>query len=126
MKLETQTFATFGRATWHIRPDWRVTGGLRWTDEDKDADLFVAVDSTALSTTLPGEPSLLKAITTPIDDDFTRNSSDVDWLLSTSFDLDDDIMVFASVATGTKSGGFNTVNGDADEREFDDESTTSY
>ena len=126
VKLETETFAAFSRATWHINNSWRVTGGLRWTDEDKDADLFVAVDSTALSTALPGEPSLMKAITTPIDDDFTRNSSDVDWLLNTSVDISDDVMVFASVATGTKSGGFNTVNGAADAREFDDESTTSY
>jgi len=126
VKLETETFAAFARATWHIGPRWHVTGGLRWSDEDKDADLFVAVDSTALSTALPGEPSLMEAISTPIDDDFTRNSSNVDWLLNASFDAGDDVMLFASVATGTKSGGFNTVNGAADAREFDDESTTSY
>lgn len=29
-------------------------------------------------------------------------------------------------ATGTKSGGFNTVNGTPEQRELDDESTSSY
>jgi iron complex outermembrane receptor protein len=35
-------------------------------------------------------------------------------------------MVYASASTGSKSGNFNGVNGDADEREFQDESTLSY
>ena len=126
VELQTRTMAVFGQSTWHISHRSRVTGGLRWTEEDKRADLRVAVNSTAPSTALPGEPSLLKAVTTPIDDNFKRDSSNMDWLLKVSFDASDDVMVFASAATGTKSGGFNTVNGAADEREFDDESTISY
>ncbi len=35
-------------------------------------------------------------------------------------------MIFASAATGSKSGGFNSVSGAATEREFDDEDTLSY
>ena len=35
-------------------------------------------------------------------------------------------MLFASAATGTKSGGFNSVNGNPEQREFDDEETLSY
>ena len=35
-------------------------------------------------------------------------------------------MLYARVATGSKSGGFNTVNGTPEEREFDDEDTISY
>ena len=41
-------------------------------------------------------------------------------------DIGDDSMIFASAATGTKSGGFQTVNGTPENREFDDEDTTSY
>jgi iron complex outermembrane receptor protein len=124
--LETETFAVFGQSTLHLGDRWHLTGGLRWTDEDKYADLFVAVDSTAPSTALPGSPSLLTAVTTPVDDEFSRNTSNVDWLLNASFDASDEVMLYASVATGTKSGGFNTVNGTPEEREFDDESTISY
>ena len=35
-------------------------------------------------------------------------------------------MIYASAATGTKSGNFNGVNGTPEEREFDDEDTLGY
>ncbi|MFK7977208.1 MAG: TonB-dependent receptor [Halioglobus sp.] len=123
--LETENLAIFGQSTWHISDEWRLTGGLRWTDEKKDADILVSVNSSAISAALTGE-SLLTRVTTPIDQAFSRSTDDVNWLLNTSYDLAQDVMVFASVATGSKSGGFNTVNGVALEREFDDESTISY
>jgi len=125
VKLEAQNVAAFGQSTYDITERWRVTGGLRWTFEQKDADLLVAIDSTAPSAVLTGQ-SLLTRVTTPIDDDFTRDTDDVNWLINTSYDVFAETMLFASVATGSKSGGFNTVNGTALEREFDDESTISY
>jgi iron complex outermembrane receptor protein len=125
VKLETRTFAAFGQSTWHISERWRITGGLRWTDEHKDADLMVAVDSSAVSAVLTGL-SFLTAVTTPVDQDFSRGTNDVNWLLDTSFDLLDDTMVYARAASGSKSGGFNTVNGTPEQREFEDESTNSY
>lgn len=69
VKLETENVAVFGQATWEINDRWRTTGGLRWTYEQKDADLLVAVvDSTAFSAGLTGL-SLLASVTTPVDDD---------------------------------------------------------
>ncbi|MEM9254756.1 MAG: TonB-dependent receptor [Pseudomonadota bacterium] len=125
VKLETETFAVFGQSTWNINDRWRVTGGLRWSYEEKKADLFTEIDSTALSAQLLGL-SFLTIVSTPIDDDFTRSTADWNWLLNTSYDVFEDSMIYASVATGTKSGGFNTVNGTPEQREFEDESTISY
>lgn len=122
--LEAQTVALFGQSTWHINERWRVTGGLRWTDEDKDADINVGVVSTAPAAAIGA--SFFTLATTPIDDQFSRNSSDVNWMLNASFDLVDDVMLFVGASTGSKSGGFNTVNGTAEQREFQDESTISY
>ncbi len=113
VKLDTENVAVFGQTTYDLTDRWRVTGGLRWTYEQKDADLLVAIDSTAPSAVLTGQ-SLLTRATTPIDDDFTRDTDDINWLLNTSYDVFAETMVFASVATGSKSGGFNTVNGTAD------------
>tara|TARA_R110002049_G_scaffold21045_29_gene77472 strand:+ start:5683 stop:7950 length:2268 start_codon:yes stop_codon:yes gene_type:complete len=125
VKLKTETFAVFGQTTWHISERWRITGGLRWTYEEKDADILTVVDSTALSAQFTGL-SFLTAVTTPVDQDFSRSTSDVNWLLDSSYDLFEQTMIYARVATGSKSGGFNTVNGTPEEREFEDESTNSY
>ncbi|MEM6545081.1 MAG: TonB-dependent receptor, partial [Pseudomonadota bacterium] len=119
--LQTETVALFAQSTWDIDERWRVTGGLRWTSEEKIADLFTEIDSTAALFNLTGQ-SFLNTVAAHIDQEFDRRATDVDWLLNSSFDLGEDTMVFASVATGTKSGGFNTTNGTADQREFDDES----
>ena len=141
--FETETMAVFGRATWHISDNWHLTGGLRWSDEEKDADLFVDVESTALTAQDPENipPPILalllaEGITPPfsllssarpeIDQSFNRSSDNVDWLASVSYDLNIDTLLFASASTGTKSGGFNGVAGDPEDREFDDEGTTSY
>lgn len=124
-ELDTETVAVFGQTTWSITDAWHVTGGLRWTYEEKDADLFTEINSTAPSAALTGL-SFLATISTPIDESFTRDTDDVTWLLNTSYDVGENSMLFASVATATKSGGFNTVNGSPEEREFDDEDTISY
>ena len=123
--LEAETFALFGRATWHITDRWHFTGGLRVSQEEKDAELFTTVDSTAPSQSIAGF-SFLSTVSTPIDDSFSRQSDNVDWLADLSYDWDENVMTFARFATGTKSGGFNAVSGSPEEREFDDETTISY
>ncbi|AQA19285.1 hypothetical protein BST95_14555 [Halioglobus japonicus] len=141
--FETETIAVFGQATWHVGDHWHLTGGLRWSDEEKDAELFNDVESTALTAQDPENIpefvldllaqqgivppfSLLSSARPEIDESFNRSSDNVDWLASVSYDLNLDTMLFASASTGTKSGGFNGVAGESDEREFDDEDTTSY
>ncbi|MFT5711418.1 MAG: iron complex outermembrane receptor protein [Halioglobus sp.] len=124
-ELETETYAVFGQATWHIGERWHITGGLRWSDEEKTADLFSATESTAPSATILGR-SFLDSLATPIDAELDRSKDNVDWLLNASTDVGDDTMVFISAATGSKSGGFNSVSGTVDDREFDDETTMSY
>ncbi|MCR9104143.1 MAG: TonB-dependent receptor [Gammaproteobacteria bacterium] len=123
--IDTTNVAIFGQSTWSITNAWQVTGGLRWTDEEKNADLFTEINSTAPSQALTGQ-SFLSSISTPIDESFTRSTDDINWLITTSYDALDDTMLYATVATGSKSGGFNTVNGTAEEREFEDEETISY
>ncbi|MCP4816757.1 MAG: TonB-dependent receptor, partial [Planctomycetaceae bacterium] len=123
-KQVTETIAIFSQATWHIGDIWHLSGGLRWSDEEKESDLFSQTNSTSISNDLIGA-SFLDSVSTPIDAKLDRSSDNVDWMIRAAMDLGDDSMIYASAATGTKSGGFQTVNGTADDREFDDESTTT-
>jgi iron complex outermembrane recepter protein len=119
------TFAIFGQSTWHIADRWHLTGGLRWTDEQRKAELFSNNVSTG-SVVSPAVPSFLSRLSAPVDETFHRSGSNWDWLLKAAYDVGDDSMIYASVATGTKSGNFNGVNGTPEQREFKDEDTLSY
>ena len=70
--------------------------------------------------------AFLSGAATPIDATLDRSTDNVDWLLKLAFDLNDSNMIYASVATGQKSGNFNGVGGPPSQREFDDEETISY
>lgn len=123
---KNDTFAVFGQATWHLGERWHLTGGLRWTDEEREATLFSDNISTAPAVVNLGFTSYLGRLSAPVDDTFNRSSDNVDWLLKAAYDLSDSTMIYASASTGTKSGNFNGVNGTPEEREFDDEDTLSY
>jgi iron complex outermembrane receptor protein len=120
---DNETMAVFGQATWHIGERWHLTGGLRWTDEKREAELFSETFSTA---PLAALGSFLSIVSTPIDTTLDRSSDNVDWLAKLAYDIGDSSMIYASASTGSKSGNFNGVNGTPEEREFDDEKTTSY
>jgi iron complex outermembrane receptor protein len=140
---QSETLAAFGQITWHATENLHLNAGLRWTDEDKEAELLTETSSSAggivtilrppqaggpLHIPLPASLAIpfVSRLSTPIDATLDRNSQNTDWLLKASYDLDHNTMIYTSASTGTKSGNFNGVFGTPDQREFDDEETLSY
>ncbi|MCW2406858.1 iron complex outermembrane receptor protein [Sphingobium sp. B1D7B] len=88
------SYAAFGQATYSVTDRLRLTGGLRYTHDKKSQQGNVIFQITGL-------PDTVLVSGTSVD------FSKLTWRVGADFDLDDRTMLFASVATGYKSGGFN-------------------
>ena len=115
---KTETLALFGQSIYNITDDWSATLGLRYTTENKDVDLLTEPFSTAALFAAGG--ALVQIAFAPVDEDFNRESNNFTGLANLTYFVNEQVMAFASVSTGAKSGGFNGVGGEAYSREFKD------
>ena len=51
-QVDTDSIAVYGEGTWQFNDQWSVTGGLRYTDEEKSADVLNRCYTNATYTTL--------------------------------------------------------------------------
>lgn len=110
-ELETQSVAAFGQATLSLSDRLRVTGGLRYTKDNKR--------QTTEAHTLPfvGFVNPAQGNFTPIILDIVSNPrSDVDfskltWKAGVEFDAGPRSLLYASAATGFKSGALFAATG---------------
>ncbi|MEH6517848.1 MAG: TonB-dependent receptor [Halioglobus sp.] len=112
---ESDTFSAFGQLTWSIADNLRLIGGLRYSNEDKDADNFLQdVDSglIPLSALIP-----ITAYTVGT----SRSEEDVLPSLAAEYDFNDDVLLYASYTEGVKSGGFNPSATSPDNLEYEGE-----
>jgi iron complex outermembrane receptor protein len=103
--------ALFGQATWHLSDHWRLTGGLRWSNDEKrnidgrgwgwDYDPDVPQLPIAPST-IPG-PATGFAVSTYNDAKYSKGQWT--WLGRIDTDIGQHGLLYASVSTGYKSGG---------------------
>jgi len=119
---DTDYLGIFAQATWNITERFALTGGVRWQTEEKDASIKQGV-------TVPGL-SLISASLLPanVGGDLDRDADEVTWSISPQYFLSEDLTLFATVAHGFKSGGFNVGWGTTplDQREFSDEDIMHY
>ena len=117
---ETRSVAAYGSATWHVAPRWDVTTGLRFSRDEKDVDKTQVNEGISfVARRLVFSPSR--------SDQISISDNNVTWSLDTRYMASDDVMAFARVATGFKSGGVNSRGlppGSA--LQFDNEDSISY
>ena len=89
--LFTQSYAAFGDATFALTGRLRVLGGLRYTHERKHQH-GVTIGILPAPVTISSEGR--------------RSFDDVSWRAGIEYDLTPESMLFATVASGYKSGGF--------------------
>jgi iron complex outermembrane receptor protein len=110
-ELETTSYAFFGQATFSLTDAFRVTGGLRYTKDNKKQDTY-AESRPFVGFVPPGPPDFIPIIITIP----TVAESDVDfeettWKAGIEYDLSDDSLLYATVATGFKSGILYSATG---------------
>jgi iron complex outermembrane receptor protein len=94
----TTSNAVFGQASYWIIPDkLRLTGGIRYTSDKKEINRANAVTDT--------NQRITQILRTGQRLDFEFNKTT--WRANAEFYVNDDSMLYATVSTGFRSGGFN-------------------
>ena len=99
---DTMTYAIFGEATYQLTDAFSVTGGLRYSYEEKDATLDSLL-SFGLFGTEPAGLTIPLIPETNVSEDWNAWSGRV----LAKYEFNDDSMAYASISRGFRSGGFN-------------------
>ncbi len=100
---DLNSLAFFGQGTFDVTDRWRVTGGLRWTKDEKDVTHSL-LNNIAGPAIPPASEPPDQCRRQPLDDEW----DEVTWKAGTDFDLAEDVLLYGSVSKGFKAGGFNT------------------
>ena len=116
----TTSYAAFGDIVWNYSEKASATLGMRYTYEEKERDgSQITTPTTVLDLPPIAGPNVYY--------DSTRSDSDLSPSLNLRYFFDPDIMSYALISRGFKSGGFNqrreVVGSDG---EFDEETATNY
>lgn len=114
--LNTESYATFGQATYSLTEQFRLTAGLRYTHEKKSIDALLNAFSartgtppvcgpgTVFDLTTVGAPGLPCRRDVPVIG--TQTYDKVTYKAGVEYDVASRSMAYASFSTGFKSGGF--------------------
>ncbi|MDY6949850.1 MAG: TonB-dependent receptor, partial [Pseudomonadota bacterium] len=114
----SKTLGFFGQATFSVTDSFRVTAGIRHTSDDKSrmgntinhANLDDPLDyttGTQPGTTNPGSPATGFQPVTDSLNNASVSYKKVTWKAGFDYDLTPDSLLYGSVSTGYKAGGFN-------------------
>jgi iron complex outermembrane receptor protein len=116
--VDNESYAFFGQTNFNLTDDFGVTAGIRYTDETKRFDPgfrggeqeFI-VNANGATIGLPPAGTAIPLIVAPESlglGSFYVNADDsVDFTLSLNYDVSEDVLVYASLSTGFKAGGFS-------------------
>ena len=112
-KIETDSFALFAQGTWHLAERLDFTAGLRGTYEEKNAKVerFAPLGGAAVGGV--GAAVRNGQLGAYDSGDLSQYNFAPSALLSLSYQFSDDLLGYASLSHGEKSGGVNLAVGSA-------------
>lgn len=111
--IKTDSFALFAQGTWHLTERLDFTAGVRGTYEEKNA--WVTRNAPVGGATVTGAAATARRGRTGAYDsgDLNQYSSSPSGLLNLSYRITDDLLGYATLSHGEKSGGVNLAVGSA-------------
>lgn len=108
-QYDTKSAAAFGQAVWHVTPKLNLTGGLRYTYDDKWGYFNQTISgAAAVPPVLAPKAALFRAIFgVPLTYTTGTRKGDVSGQINLSYQLEPTVLIYANAATGNKSGGLN-------------------
>lgn len=116
---DSTSWAIYGQSTWVLNDRLNVTAGLRYSAEEKEytvsgqafLDLFGDAQGTLAATGIPSIDILNQTAIVVTVQQFDELTAKDDWdnisgLLALDWQVSDDVMLFGTLSTGFKSGGF--------------------
>ena len=99
--IDNDSIAVYGQATWHLSERWRLTAGVRYTEDDKSF--------TPSQRILFGAAGPAPGVSVPLIPDDTAEASfeQTTGRAAVEFLPSDETLLYASFTQGFKSGGFN-------------------
>ncbi len=88
----------FGEVTWHFTDAFRVTGGLRYFENEFENDTFMSIGL--------WDPAIFQITDTAF---FEESEDDVLFKINASVDLSNEMMLYGTVSEGYRRGGSNAV-----------------
>jgi len=89
--VETESFSLFTQATFDVTDALTLTGGIRWTTEDREFEGSAGGPLAGFGSGITGE----------------ADTDNITWTTKVDYSLTDDILIYASYSTGFKSPGFS-------------------
>lgn len=129
----TRAYAGFGQATFSVREHTRLIAGARYTRDRRDiSGTVTAIPPSVAFLPLPGNPCFAGLPNPCLLETYggADTFNKVTWKAGIEHDLTDENMLYATVSTGFKAGGFDqsstAVPGSTAAQEFKPETLTAY
>lgn len=106
VKQKSEAYSGFGKLTFNFAENARISVGARYTHENKDYGSAVsrylnpAVISSLSYRAIPAGPAIVYLL------DLDRSESSFDPSITGEWNVSEDMLLYASIARGTKAGGF--------------------
>ena len=106
-RQDVSNYALYGQLTLNVTEQLRVTGGVRWTDSNKDGSFLSLVNNPISAPPSPENPFTIDLRIPEDRPDLEYDEEEITWLANISYHPVESVMLFATYATGFRSGGFN-------------------